>query len=126
MLSQLGQGLLKTAPSLDSIVFSSPSIEYQSNSGLDVGHDGSITVDDLANAMKGRARTAAVQDALAKAYAMRPSERPRDAVYGDDYALDYVSVKRPTATPTSGQVIVVVVALAAAAGYVASERRRFA
>jgi hypothetical protein len=126
MLSQLGQGLLKTAPSLDSIVFSSPSIEYKSNSGLDVGHDGYITVDDLANAMKGRARTAAVRDALARVYAMRPGERPRDAVYGDDYALDYASVRRPIATPASGQVIVVVVALAAAAGYVASERRRFA
>src|SRR5271154_4544373 len=32
MLAQLGQGLLRTAPSLDSVVFRSPSKEYTSNS----------------------------------------------------------------------------------------------
>jgi|GEM_PF-2124271 len=127
MLSQLGQVLLKTAPSLDSVVFRSPSQEYKSNSSFDASNKHYITVRDLANSMAGRARTAAVQNAIAQAYAMRPGEKPRDPVYGDDY-VDFSRVTPPASPPNGAPVAVLGVALLAVIAAVAADeaRARFA
>jgi len=128
MVSQLGTALLKTTPSLDSVVYPAPSSGYYGNcSVFDPGcKRGYFTVRDVANEMTRQARKPEVQGAIAQAYAMRPSERPRDPVYGDDY-VDFSRVTPPLARPSDAPVAVLGVALlAAVAGYVASERARFA
>jgi len=85
MVAQLGQALLATPPNLARVVFASPSIEYRQNAGFDTQKKGTITEQDIANAMARQVARPAVKDALAQAYAMRPGERMRDPVYGDDY-----------------------------------------
>lgn len=128
MLSQFGQGLLAAAPALDSVVFQSPSQEYVQNAGLDTAHKGSITVQDIANAMARQASAPAVVDAIARAYAMRPSERPRDPVYGEDFATadPFATVTPPTRASSSSAVFATVGALAltAAAGFAAYQGRQ--
>ena len=136
MLSQLGQVLLKTDPALDSIVFRSGTVEYKQNCGLDTscrdrvhctgGCKGYITVQDLANSMAIQVRTPAVQTALAQAYAMRPGERPRDPVYGDDYPPGFSRITPPASPPSGAPAVLAAAVLAAAAGYVASQRRQLA
>ena len=124
MLAQLGQTLLARAPALDSIIFRAPSREYTDNGGFDTGRKGYIAVQDLANAMARQARSPVVLDALARAYALRPSERPRDPVYGDDYVLVSPPILRSSGAPVV--LMASALALAAAAGYAASARRKFA
>jgi hypothetical protein len=58
---------------------------YGSNSGLDTAHKGTITLQDLANAVYKAASTTAVQSAIAQTYALRPDEIERDPVYGTDF-----------------------------------------
>ena len=72
MLAQLGQGLLASAPDMNSVVFSAPSAGYQQNKSFDQAGKGYFTVQDLANAVAKNANAPAVQDAIARAYAMRP------------------------------------------------------
>lgn len=130
MLAQFGQRLLATAPALSSVVFRSPSQEYAQNAGLDIAHNGVITVQDLANAMAYQSRTPAVVNALARAYALRPNERPRDPVYGDDYRSAPAPFVEPVTPPAprsdTSPVLVAVGALAltAAAGFAVYRGRR--
>ena len=130
MLSQFGQGLLAAAPALDSVVFQSPSQEYVQNAGLDTAHKGSITVQDIANAMSRQAQSPSVVDAISRAYAMRPTEKPRDAVYGYDYMSPspspFPGVTPPARPIGTSPVLVTVGALAmtAAAGFAAYLGRR--
>lgn len=67
MVAQLGHALLRTPASLDRVVFRSPSIEYKSNSGFDTQKKGTITEQDIANAMARQMTRASVKDAIAKA-----------------------------------------------------------
>ena len=116
MLAQLGQGLLATAPSLDSVVFRSPTQEYQQNAGFDTAGKGTITVQDLADAMARQVSMPMVQAALAQAYAMRPGERVSDPVYGDDFL--FVRPPAPIRRSTGmGGALLAAAAVAAAAGY---------
>ena len=150
MLSQLGQVLLKTDPALGSVVYQSPSCEYCGNAGLDAGcrrrtsdctHccapkckssfvtgcKGYITVQDLANSMAIQVRTSAVQTALAQAYAMRPGDRPRDPVYGDDYPPGFSRITPPASPPSGAPAVLGAAFLAFVAVVLADEARaRFA
>jgi hypothetical protein len=99
MLAQLGHGLISRS-SLDSVVFSAPSVEYAGNSSFDRAGKGYITVRDIANAVSGNAKQQAVCDALALAYSMRPNERPSDPVYGLDYPGHTVEFACPTPSPS--------------------------
>jgi len=58
---------------------------YTSNSGLDADRSGTITLADLAAVVKADAARGQVKTAIAETYALRPSEQPRDPVYGDDF-----------------------------------------
>jgi hypothetical protein len=62
------------------------------NAGLDVGGKGYVTVQDLAHfvgphgtAKSKEAWHANVEGAIARTYAERPSETPREPVYGEDF-----------------------------------------
>jgi len=85
MVAQLGQAKLSSVPELDNVIFQAPSLEYEQNSRLDPNKKQYITEQDLANAMWAQANSPAVSNALARTYALRPNERPLDAVYGEDY-----------------------------------------
>jgi hypothetical protein len=85
MVSQFGQGHLATTPSLDSVVLRGA--DAAQNPGFDAAHKGYITVRDIANVMAQKAAMPAVQQAIAAAYAMRPGEKMKNPVYGDDYML---------------------------------------
>jgi hypothetical protein len=128
MVSQLRAALLKSMPSLDSVVYAAPSSGYRGNCHVfDPGcKKGYFTVRDIANVMVQQAQRADVRDALARVYAMRPGEYPREQVYGDDYT-DFSRV-RPPATPPSGATAVFGVALLAVIAAVAADeaRARFA
>lgn len=102
MLAQLGQARLGSATPPNTVVFSSPSQEYAQNSWLDAAHKGYITMQDLSNVLAQKARAPAVQDALARVYAMRGEQ-----------------VTPPLTVPKAGLVAVTVGALAlvVAAGY---------
>jgi hypothetical protein len=81
-------GTLKTARSLGDIIASSnddPHGYYAANKTFDWDHKGSITVGDMAHAVASMAAKPAVQQAIAQTYALRPSESPRDPVYGTDF-----------------------------------------
>jgi hypothetical protein len=87
-------GTLNTARKLGDVITSSPSAFYNANAGLDVNHDGSITVGDLAANMARVARTPQVQSAIKTAYAAKDSATgfgssdPTDVneiVYGEDF-----------------------------------------
>lgn len=73
MLAQLGHGLLSAAPNMNSVVFAAPSAEYQQNKGFDQANKGYFTVQDLADVLAKQTNAPAVQDALARVYAMRPN-----------------------------------------------------
>jgi hypothetical protein len=77
---------LATAHGLGSVLATSPSAIYTANAGFDTAHKGTITVQDLANFVARAATTAAVQQAIAATYALRPAlGRPHDPVYGEDF-----------------------------------------
>lgn len=78
MLAQLGQGLLATTPTMNSVVFSAPSAEYRQNSGFDMTQKGYFTLQDLADVLAKQARAPEVQEAIGRAYAMRPNEVPSE------------------------------------------------
>lgn len=131
MVAQLGTSLLRTTNNLGDIVYASPSGGYRGNCGVfDPGcRRGFFTVQDVANAMSGRAVQPAVQSALSIAYQMRPGERMLDPVYGQDFATPpspfpapVVPPRAPVGAPAAA---LVAMALAAAAGYAASQRARF-
>lgn len=77
-------GTLVTARRLSSVVAAAPSPSYTQNATVfDPKGKGYSTVQDVANAI---AKTVPfIQDAIAQTYALRPTERPRDPVYGDDF-----------------------------------------
>jgi len=92
---------LATAKNLTDVIASAandPYNFYKYNSGLDVNHDGQITVADIAAKMKQAASTPQVQQAIVAAYAAKDSSTgvglpfstaPTDInhiVYGDDYS----------------------------------------
>lgn len=76
---------LKTARLLASVVVWKGSPAYASNTILDVTHDGAITVSDLAWWMADRAEQPEARAALRRAYALRPTEKPANTVYGTDF-----------------------------------------
>jgi hypothetical protein len=80
---------LTTARSLTSVLAASGSAIYNANSGLDLNHNGAITVQDLADMMAKTAATSNVRNALAATYAIRPGESQRDPVYGDDFGMSH-------------------------------------
>jgi hypothetical protein len=125
MLAQLGRGLLSTAPSLDRVVFRKPSegcgppskSAYCANALFDVEKKGFITEADLAHAMSQMAQKPQVKDAIAQAYAMRPEERMREPVFGEDFER-----VTPPAARTRPPVLLVAgaaLALVGVAGYLA-------
>jgi len=127
LLAQLSQRLLRTAPALDSIVFAAPSTEYSANSGFDTSRKGYITVQDLANALSPRARSVDVRDLIARAYSMRPGERPFDPVYGTDFGdrppMELILPPAPVPLPKTGGLFAAtgVIAMVAAAAFGASK-----
>lgn len=133
MLSQFGQSLLKTVPELDSVVFSAPSSEYSANCptavrgepcSLDPTLKGYITVRDIANTLTRISQKPAVQDAIARAYQLRPDERPYNPVYGDDYGYAPPTPPSMYIETRPGLIAVTVGALAIAAGWGAHMMRR--
>jgi hypothetical protein len=75
---------LATATSLDSVIATQGSDVYAANAGFDTAHAGVITVQDLADFVAKAASTQAVQDAIAKTYAISGGS-PNDPVYGTDF-----------------------------------------
>jgi hypothetical protein len=75
---------LDTATSLNSVIATQGSDVYAANAGFDTTHQGVITVQDLADFVAKAASTQAVQDAIAKTYAISGGS-PRDPVYGTDF-----------------------------------------
>lgn len=78
---------VKTARALSSVLASSPSAVYNANAGLDSDRSGSITVQDMANAVARAAKASLVVASINAAYALRPNENPRDPVYGEDFGM---------------------------------------
>jgi hypothetical protein len=72
---------------------------YRANAGLDVNHDGVITLGDLATIVAAEARKAAVQQAITATYAARDSTSPGSSnpndvdhiVYGDDFGGEFLN-----------------------------------
>jgi len=58
---------------------------YGANAGFDKAHKGTITLDDLKNAVTESLATPAVQSAIKQTYALRPGEMMQDPVYGTDF-----------------------------------------
>lgn len=123
MLAQFGVPTISKP--LTGIVFSAPSREYQANCptcpcGLDPACKGYITVQDVANTLSRQARTAKVREAIAKAYTMRPEERPFDPVYGLDFGGESpIEIINPPTRAGPGKVLAAmgVITLAGAAGF---------
>jgi hypothetical protein len=77
---------LATVHSLAQIVEPGGTAFYSSNRvALDPLRHGAITLSDLALVMGRAAAAPEARAAIARAYVLRPSERPRDAVYGQDF-----------------------------------------
>jgi hypothetical protein len=76
---------LKTAPALASVMAWRGSPEYAGNAVLDATGDGAITVSDIAWWMAKEAAAPEVQAAIARAYALRPTETRANTVYGQDF-----------------------------------------
>jgi hypothetical protein len=125
MLAQLAPAELAQPPSLAAVVYAAPSDAYEKNKWLDAAGKHYFTVGDLAAAVAAASASPAVQQALAAAYSMRPSERPLDPVLGADWRLARPPATRRSSAPAWLPVAGVVV-LAAVAAYAARERRRFA
>jgi hypothetical protein len=118
MLAQLGRALLSVPPSLDRVVFRKPSegcgapskSAYCGNALFDVEKKGFITEADLARAMSQMAQKPQVKDAIAQAYAMRPEERMRETVFGEDYerVTPPTQRKQPSMLFVAGMVLTLV------------------
>jgi hypothetical protein len=122
MLAQLGPGLLEQTAQSSGVVFRAPSREYRANASVfDTDRKGFISVEDIANAMARASKLGAVQDALHRAYAMRPGERPTDPVLGEDFehVTPPLLAKRTHPFLLAGAAL----ALVAAAAYAASAVR---
>jgi len=76
---------LGTARSLSSILTRFGDAAYAGNHDLDTANKGTITVSDLATFIAKGASGANVQAAIARTYELRPAERPRDPVLGEDF-----------------------------------------
>jgi len=129
MVAQLGPGRLANPPALGNVVYSAPSGEYAGNACVfdspcsgspSRGKKGYFTEQDVANVLAGYAQSPAVRDAIARAYAMRPGERPRDPVYGDDYALAMPRPPLVRPRPTPALFAIGALALTAGAAYAAA------
>lgn len=112
MVAQLGQRLLSTAVAPNDTVLAAPSPGYAANSGLDLSHDRRITVQDLTDMMTRQARSPAVQEAVARTYALRPNQIP-----GEDFS--FALVDPPLIKSKAGVVAatVGVIVIVAAASY---------
>lgn len=115
LLAQFGQERLKSVPELDNVLFRAPSLAYERNKGLDVERKGSVTEQDLANVMHRQAQLPAVADAITRAYALRPNDRPRETAYGDDYPIIVPPTQRSPGSAIAAAAGLL--ALVAAAGY---------
>jgi len=131
MQAQLAPGELSTTPSLDEVVYRSPSGGYEGNKGVfDAAGKGYITVQDLATVMAKYAASTDVRDAIARAYALRPDEQPSDPVYGEDFSHSSITpsfLRIPdlrSAGATAAVYTISALALAAAAGYAAQRGRK--
>jgi len=80
---------LATAHALSDVISSQGDSYYGPNAGLDVDHNGVITLGDLAIVMAKSAAAPAVQTAIANAYQVRPNETPQDPVYGQDFTSNF-------------------------------------
>lgn len=76
---------LKTAPALWCVVAWRGTPAYAGNAVLDVTRDGAISVSDLAWWMAYELAQPEVRAAVARAYVLRPSLKPTEAVYGGDF-----------------------------------------
>jgi hypothetical protein len=78
---------LSTARSLDAVLTRFPEAAYQGNVALDTANKGTITIRDLAAFLTRGAKQSGgrVQAAIAQTYDLRPDERPREMVLGDDF-----------------------------------------
>ena len=125
MVAQLGHALLPKAQTLDSVIFASPETAYMANISLDASGKGYITVRDLANALSHHAKTPEVRDAIARAYSMRPRERPYDPVYGVDFGgrAPIEVIQPPTAKRSVVLAALTALGLATAAGIAAHRVR---
>jgi hypothetical protein len=75
---------VRTAKAPGDPIVCAPSAAYEANKGLDRDHDGCIRVDDIQVYIRQAAAAGPVRQAIAEAYAQRPSETPRDPVVGDE------------------------------------------
>lgn len=124
MLAQFG--LPRINKPLGDVVFSGDSREYRANChgcpdrpcGLDPTCKGFISVQDVANVLRFRTQTPEVREALARAYALRPGERPYDPIYGFDYgfAAPIETVNPPEVSGESALRVMASLAAIAAAG----------
>lgn len=83
---------LSTARSLNSVVAGENgpyATEYSANVGLDADHNGVITLSDLATEMARMVAKSYVQQAIADAYKVRPTEVMHNPVYGDDFTSGF-------------------------------------
>lgn len=77
---------LPTVRGLTQVVAPHGTSAYASNPALDPFHHGAILLSDLAAVMSRSAEAPAVKQAIARAYALRPSAGvPRNPVYGTDF-----------------------------------------
>lgn len=94
-------GTLSTARKLTDVIASvdnDPHGFYSANAGLDVNHDGAITLGDLASIVAAEARKSVVQQAITATYAARDGgglggPNPTDIneiVYGDDFGFGQI------------------------------------
>jgi hypothetical protein len=102
---------LKTAKDMASVILTAPprpcvphdTNAYCANKGLDVGQKGTITVGDIGTFIGHAMGYKPVQDALARIYALRPTEERHDPVTGEDY--DKKGALLPSGTPNLGLVL---------------------
>lgn len=81
---------LKGSRALDRVILRAPNgpctrkDPYCANQAFDIGKKGYITLGDLAAFVQRASTQKPVREAIAAAYALRPSETPRDATLGED------------------------------------------
>jgi hypothetical protein len=89
---------LAYAPGLDDVIVSSSSADgnsraaYAANKYLDADGNGEITPRDLGARLSEQVAKGFVQSAISQTYALRPSERPTDPVFGATSLLSNLSL----------------------------------